>query len=363
MQLITTERKTTGRRITEHFLFWIIALLVLTFLFRGSKRDYWWALVDNLIYLPVHMLYFYVLAYWVMPKLLFQKKYLLFCLVFIVCIVTSGLLIRIIDILIIDPRIYADYIKNDPNFKWPKVEGSFLMRLFNLSYFANAVKGINLVIWTALTLKFFKMWHDRREAALEAELNFLKGQIHPHFLFNTLNNLYSLSITQPEKAPHVIMGLSEILKYMLYETKTPTIPLQRDIAVLESYIALEKIRYENRLEINFKVSNNLSDYEIAPLLLLPLVENAFKHGTSEKVGEVWINIDLTIKDHILKFKVSNSKPLHLPGDIEKHKGNIGLPNVLKRLKLLYPGAHDIKMYDEEEMFAVILEINLQKLNS
>ncbi len=310
--------------------------------------------------MPIHMLYFYTLAYWVMPSLLFKKQYFLFAVILFFCTLTSGLLIRVLDILVIDPRIYLDYKKIDPNFKWAKVEGSFSDRLFNLTYFANAMKGVNLVIWTALTVKFFKMWHERREAALEAELNFLKGQIHPHFLFNTLNNLYSLSLAKSAKAPAIVMGLSEILKYMLYETKTATIQLERDVEVLESYIALEKIRYEDRLDLNFKVSDNIKDYKIVPLLLLPLVENAFKHGTSERVGEVWINIDLTVNDNILKFKVSNSKPEHLPGDIERHKGSIGLPNVQKRLDLLYPGAHEIKIYDQEDMFAIILEINLAK---
>ncbi|MGF1924628.1 MAG: sensor histidine kinase, partial [Bacteroidia bacterium] len=152
-------------------------------------------------------------------------------------------------------------------------------------------------------------------------------------------------------------------KYMLYETKTATISLERDVEVLQSYIALEKIRYEDRLELNFKVTENIKNYKIVPLLLLPLVENAFKHGASERVGDVWINIDLAIKDNILKFKVSNSKPEHLPGDIERHKGNIGLPNVRKRLDLLYPGVHEIKVYNEDEMFAIILEIDLGKHRS
>lgn len=360
MQLIETRKRPMVQRLAEHILYWLAALLMLTFFFSASKPGFWWTITDNLMYLPIHMLYFYTLAYWIMPSLLFKKRYFLFGVILIFCTLTSGLLIRVLDVLVIDPRIYLDYKKIDPTFKWAKVEGSFTGRLFNISYFANAMKGVNLVIWTALTVKFFKMWHERREAALEAELNFLKGQIHPHFLFNTLNNLYSLSLAKSEKAPAIVMGLSEILKYMLYETKTPTIQLKRDVEVLESYIALEKIRYEERLELNFKVGDNLESYQIVPLLLLPLVENAFKHGTSERVGEVWINIDLAIKDNVLKFKVSNSKPERLPHDIERHKGNIGLSNVRKRLDLLYPGAHEIKIYDEEEMFAIILEIQLDK---
>jgi hypothetical protein len=361
MTLRQISQRLNPRRILEHALFWLSALLMLTFFFGSNKPSYWWALQDNLIYLPLHMLYFYVLAYWVMPRLLFSKKYALFMLAAIFCILTSALMTRLIDMLIIDPRVYLEYKKIDPAFKWSKIEGTFSEQLFNIGYYANAIKGVNLVIWTALTIKFFKMWHERREAALEAELNFLKGQIHPHFLFNTLNNLYALSLTRSDKAPGIVMGLSEILKYMLYETKTPTILLSRDVAILENYIALEKIRYEDRLDLNIKIQDNLEGYQIAPLLLLPLVENTFKHGTSERIGDVWIKLDLTVKNNLLKLKLSNSKPETLPGDIERHKGNIGLPNVKKRLELLYPNAHDLKIFeDDDDMFVLILEIRLDK---
>jgi LytS/YehU family sensor histidine kinase len=349
------------KRITEHMLFWLAALLMLTFMFGASKPNYWWALKDNLFYLPVHMLYFYTVAYWAMPYLLLHKKYVLFGLLAIFCVLTSALVTRIVDILIIDPPVYLEYRKTHPNYIWPKLQGTFTEQLFVMSYYANAVKGINLVIWVALTLKFFKMWHERREAALEAELNFLKGQVHPHFLFNTLNNLYALSLNKSDRAPGVVMGLSEILKYMLYETKTPTISLSREVETLQNYIALEKIRYEERIDLSIKIQEDLDDYQIAPLLLLPLVENAFKHGTSERVGDVWIKLDLAVKNNTMKLKLSNSKPESLPGDIERHKGNLGLPNVKKRLELLYPNAYDLKIFeDDDDMFVLILEIRLDK---
>ncbi|MGF1924629.1 MAG: histidine kinase, partial [Bacteroidia bacterium] len=208
MHLIETGKRPILRRIIEHMLYWLAALLMLTFFFGANKPSFWWTMTDNLMYLPIHMLYFYTLAYWIMPSLLFKKQYFLFAIILLFCTLTSGLLIRLLDMLVIDPRLYFDYKKIDPSFRWAKVEGSFSERLFNVSYFANAMKGVNLVIWTALTVKFFKMWHERREAALEAELNFLKGQIHPHFLFNTLNNLYSLSLAKSEKAPAIVIGLS-----------------------------------------------------------------------------------------------------------------------------------------------------------
>lgn len=352
--------KVNTRRILEHILFWIASLFLLTIYFGNNKPSYLWSLFDNLLYLPIHIIYFYVLAYWLMPHMLYKKKYVAFFTVLVFCILTSAFITRILDILIIDPRVYAEYKKIDPTFTWDKLSGSFFDQLFNERYFSNALKGSNLIIWTALTIKFFKMWHERKQAALEAELNFLKGQIHPHFLFNTLNNLYSLTLTKSDKTPAIVMGLSEILRYMLYESKTDTITLSRDVKILENYIALEKLRYEERLELNLNVSDKISNHQIAPLLLLPLVENAFKHGASEQLGEAWINIDINVKNDVLKFKVSNGLPAQGTSSVEVHKGNIGLANVKKRLEIMYPNAHELKIFKEEDMFVVIMEVNLYK---
>ena len=145
---------------------------------------------------------------------------------------------------------------------------------------------------------------------------------------------------------------------MLYECNTDRVELKKDIEILEHYITLEKIRYEERLDFNFSKNAVLNDYQIAPLLLLPLVENAFKHGTSEQVGQAWINIDLSIKDGELTFKIANSKALEVAGDADLHYGHIGLDNVKKRLNLLYPKSHDLKIFNEEEMFVVILKVKL-----
>jgi hypothetical protein len=348
------------KRIMEHMIFWLVALGILTLYFGADKPNYWIPLRNNLGYMPLHMAYFYVVAYVIIPRFLYPKKYFAFFIALAGYCFLIGFIARMIDILYVDPYMYELQKTMPIRFVWEKMEGTFAEKILRPYYFANAVKSANLLVWVALSVKFFKMWYERRQAATEAELNFLKGQIHPHFLFNTLNNLYSLTIQQSPKSPFVVMGLSDILRYMLYECNTDAISLTREIEIIESYIALEKLRYEERLELNLSVSGEIADIEIAPLLMLPLVENAFKHGTSEKVGEAWISIDISVKSNFLKLKISNSKPDSLPEDIVRHKGNIGLSNVQKRLDILYPGAHELKLFDEEEMFAAILEIELDK---
>ncbi|TWF45135.1 tetratricopeptide repeat protein [Chitinophaga polysaccharea] len=192
------------------------------------------------------------------------------------------------------------------------------------------------------------------------ELNLLKAQIHPHFLFNTLNNLYALSLSKSDKSPEVVLELSQILRYILYECNTSTVNLEKEIRMIERYISLEKIRYQNQLEINMDMDGHLAQFNVAPLLILPLVENAFKHGISKLMEDGWINISAKARQDQFIFKISNNK---LP-DSDHHAqssafGNIGLLNIRKRLDILYPGQHELKIINEEEVFAVIMKLKLK----
>jgi LytS/YehU family sensor histidine kinase len=349
-------------RLFQHTAFWVVVLLLLTAIYGAGMPNYWLALAVVAMFLPIHMLYFYAIAYVIIPKFFDRKKYGSFLALLLLCVLLSTVLFRLVEILIADPLINNAIKEKDPTFEWQKLKGSFIEQFTKPVYFISAFEQTNIFVWIALSVKFFKMWFERRQAAIEAELNFLKGQLHPHFLFNTLNNLYALTLTQSPRSAGVVMGLSEILRYMLYEANTDVVDLQKDISIVESYIELEKIRYEDRLDINFSINGLSPELRIAPLLILPLVENAFKHGASEQLSEAWINMDLLIKNNLLKFKIANSKQDHtLPEDREKHHVSIGLANVRKRLELLYPAAHQLKIREEEEVFAVILEIDLKKL--
>jgi LytS/YehU family sensor histidine kinase len=197
----------------------------------------------------------------------------------------------------------------------------------------------------------------KNQLELQTELDFLKGQIHPHFLFNTLNNLYALTLNQSAKSPLVVLGLSEILRYTLYECNAEKVLLSHDVDILKSYITLEKIRYEERLELNLSITGDMKDQLIAPLLMLPLVENAFRYGTSQIVQDAWINIDVNVSETRLKLKVSNSKPIKQTENNEIHFDKAGFENLRKRLESLYKDAHQFNFYDEGEIFVSILEIN------
>lgn len=346
------------KRILLHVAFWIMVWLLTAFVYGYEKQSIFVALKSNLLLLPVHMIYFYTVAYIIIPKYLLKRKYVKFAIILLLFVFIMPGITRAFDIFLVEPHLDV-YLKSIGYHHWEKVKGTKWERFTNAVYYLNAFKGANLVVWFAVAIKFFLSWYKRHNAALQAELNLLKAQIHPHFLFNTLNNLYALTLNSSPKSPEIVMGLSEILRYMLYECNVESVSLKKDVEILENFILLERMRYEERLDFNFTKEGDLEQQQIAPLLLLPLVENAFKHGAGEKIGQAWINMELVLLENQLSFKVNNSKAY--AGN--KSKQGIGLENVRKRLELIYPNAHQLKIFDEEDMFAVILKIDLSQRTS
>ncbi|UKJ06166.1 sensor histidine kinase [Solitalea lacus] len=194
---------------------------------------------------------------------------------------------------------------------------------------------------------------------LNAELQLLKAQVHPHFLFNTLNNIYSFILTSNPIAPDLILKLSNLMHYIITECNHPKVQLTKEIEMIESYIELEKIRYGKRLDLDISIIGNLEHKSIAPLLLLPFIENSFKHGASTQLENSWIKVELLISERNLTMKLINSKPLDSDQHVTKN-GGIGLVNVQKRLQLLYPNQHTLRINSDREVFSIYLEVALEE---
>jgi LytS/YehU family sensor histidine kinase len=217
------------------------------------------------------------------------------------------------------------------------------------------------VTFTAVAIKLLKYWYANKQAQqiliqekLEAELKFLKTQIHPHFLFNTLNNLYALTLKKSDKAPEMVLKLSELINYMLYECKSDEVQLNKEIKFIRNYTDIEKMRYGDKLDVDLRVTGNANDRKIAPLILLPFVENAFKHGASENLLQSWVKVSVDAHEDHIVIKVENSKA----GDSKQNGSDgIGIQNVKRRLTLLYPEKHELKIINGEETFLVVLSIN------
>jgi sensor histidine kinase YesM len=339
----------------QHILFWLIVSFIITLMY-SVPTNFMVSLRNNFIFMPIQIAYYYAIAGWLIPKYLFPGKYLKFCLLALGVFVLSVVVTRIVGILFVTPyTIRMMHLTEGDYFEASR--RPFLVKLFDLQNMINALKGTNLVIGFVLAIKLFKMWYQRKQATLQAELNALKAQVHPHFLFNTLNNLYALSLNQSAKSPQLILNLSNILRYMLYECNTGEVLLSQEITMLQQFISLEKLRYEDRLDINFNIYGDTDGKLIAPLLMLPLVENAFKHGAGEQMGDAWININLYVMRDELKLKISNSKAAGANKGAGK-TGNIGLQNLRKRLELIYPITHSLKIMDDNDTFLAVLDLRL-----
>ncbi|MNE31998.1 Sensor histidine kinase YehU [compost metagenome] len=218
----------------------------------------------------------------------------------------------------------------------------------------------------AAMIKFGKHWYQKQKERellikekLKAELQLLKAQIHPHFLFNTLNNIYSFILTSNPNASGLIVKLSSLLRYILTECNQSRVPLVRELKMIENYMELEKIRYGERLDMQVIITGNPENKAIAPLLLLPFIENSFKHGTSNVLQNPWIELKLVITDQNLSMELVNGQSAASQA-YDKNNG-IGLANVQKRLNLLYGDQHTLKIDAEKEVFKIQLTVKLEQI--
>ncbi len=242
---------------------------------------------------------------------------------------------------------------------WP--EGQKTTHLLWFPKMLMEAMGIYLIVGLYTMFYFMRAWYEQQRKSqalqkdkIEAQLELLKSQVQPHFIFNTLNNIYSFSIQNNTRTSEMIYRLSALLSYMLYDSKQHMIPLRKELDYVNNYIELEKIRYGDRLDISMNVFDNVDNFYITPLLLLPLIENSFKHGICN-IGNNWIRIDISVHDDWLSVKIENSYE-HRNGNTPTVNNGIGLDNVKKRLDILYHGKHEFKTMPEVNSFLTILKI-------
>ena len=344
-------------KISRHLCFWLgwflfSGIAQISFFSNGWPDD-----LSELIYaqvfrsinrLPVIFLFCYIVVYFLVPR--FSRKVRLKQ--FIVVFLLSGILLYLATL------IWFRYAKADPAItNWPK------FALVYFSFYSNInFTGTFPTCCLMLAIKFYKNWYIKQQMSqqlsrenIQAELQLLKAQVHPHFLFNTLNNIYSFVLTKDNRAGGLVDKLSGIINYMTTEGEKSLVPLEKEIQLINDYIGLERVRYGNRLLMDIKINGKPANKMIAPLLLIPFVENCFKHGASIMRGQQWINLKIDIKNNQLDFQLSNSKPAET---ISGNKKGIGLANVQKRLQLLYPGKYYLKTESTNDTFNVHLQIGL-----
>ena len=240
---------------------------------------------------------------------------------------------------------------------------------FFISYFTYREIVLFFIVYTIITmlLKLSKSWFlvselqkellEKEKQKTEVELKALKAQINPHFFFNTLNSIYSMALDKDERLPGTVLQLSDLMRYFLYGSRDNFIPLEKDLTVVKEYIALQKLRSDAQLDIETKISGEINDQQIAPLLLITFLENAFKHGAKGSSENTFIKLDIKVEKNKLNFTVENNKGYIDDVKTGDHNG-LGLENVKRQLELLYPGKHLLNIKDEQDRFVVALQLSL-----
>ena len=302
----------------------------------------------ELIELPVKLMATYGFFYFILPQTVSPKNLGKIVLWSCIGLIPLLFLNRYINYYVLFPVLYNEF---------PTYELISLRRL--MAAFLDIFPAVALASTIKLILQRIDSQQREQELVrekLQSELSFLKAQMNPHFLFNTLNNIYSLARKGSDKTADVVMGLSKILRYILYDCQESTVSLAQEINMIKDYINLEKIRYNQRLQTNFEVDVADETTEIAPLLLIPFVENAFKHGVSETRFTAEVNVRIEQTADQISFTVKNSIE---PGSSTGKEG-IGLKNVRRQLELTYKDQHHLTIIRQPESFAVHLNINLHE---
>ncbi len=347
------------QRLWRHFAFWICYYLFSMFVYfhDGLEKIGFskWAVLEAseaFFHVLTQMIFCYVLLYFLLPKFWNRKKYTAFTALMFLLSIAIYWLYYLEHIFIFK----AIHLHAGMKFRPPDIVRWFTL----ISFFTYFPSSIGLVVVIKTLKNFYLKQKENQLLTREnanAELQLLKAQIHPHFLFNTLNNIYSFTLSKSSEAPALVEKLSDTIHYMITDCKTEAVPLQKELKMLEDYIGLEKVRYGDRLDLSVNITNDDQNKSISPLLMIPFVENCFKHGSSVMLGKQWIRLNIAIKNNLLDFNVANSSPLQPTA--AKNKGGIGLSNVKKRLEILYPGKHQLNISTTEGVYSVQMQIELQ----
>lgn len=357
--MIKTQTNHLGLKIAIHSFVWLALILIPAVLLPENEFRSHFIWREALIPIILYALIFYINYFLWIPKYLFNKKYLIFLSInLLLILVLTVIMFELMDVFNFrfqPPKINAELMNPIDNPTPPILLFRTLKALtsFIPVGFAVAVKAVE----NRHKLEFEKKEIENHN--IQSELQHLKFQLHPHFFFNSLNNIHSLVEESKQQAQAAIHDLSGLMRYLLRESGAEKVPLRTEIDFLVKYIQLMEIRQNDRVETtyHFPPSETIIDYEIYPFLLIPLIENAYKHGVGAK-DITALTFFLEIENKRLIFAVENTK---LSEGYENHGGSgIGLQNLKKRLALLYPNEHEITIVETEEIFTVQLEINLVK---
>jgi len=335
-------------KLLSHIIFWVCIWILFTVL-ESNIQNFFRVLGKEFVNVLFYVILIYTNLYYLIPRYLTEKKFgiYVFWLIFMVVVVTSAKIVVLYIIMLDSPNAQEQLLQNQ---EW----------LFILNFILVGASTIFGIIKDWVTHQ--RVRKELEKQTMQSELNFLRSQVNPHFLFNTLNSLYALTLKKSEKAPETVLKLSEIMRYMLYECNEKQVPLEKEITYVRNYLDLEKLRHGEGVNIHFDVENDVEGKNIAPLLLIPFVENAFKHGIKNQIRDGYVYMNLKINENVLFFDITNSKPplKQMVPYSDKKSGGIGLVNVQRRLNLIYPDKYKLKINNTKEFYKVSLKLVLDQ---
>jgi len=342
------EKLNSIKFIPLHLVFWVVVWFFFSYFFGFNTKNESYVFWFSSVLIPITIANTYFFIYYLIPKYLIRKNYKLFVLYGIYTLIGTAYLLSII--------MFFGYIyMSELDFKkMPPLSRSLPFILISVYLVVMVVSAFKLVKHNYLSLEKNKTLENKflqtQLQLKEEELKFLKMQIHPHFLFNTLNTLYGFALKKADETPEMILKLSNLLDYILYQIDKPKVLLLEEINHIKDYIDLEKMRFHDTLEVNLNIENYDKTFQIAPMLLMPFVENSFKHGNLIN-GMLKIDIDIKTNQNILDFTIDNS---FIENEISQ-KG-IGLENIKKRLEMLYSNQYELKVEALKTNFIVHLKL-------
>jgi two-component system, LytTR family, sensor kinase len=338
LKLIANRKRSIG----SHIIFWLLYVLFFGSIYGKYGQNFQWYFIESLCMLPFVMVASYITAYAILPFYLRTRR----------LGPTVILVLAVLFLATLGERLSLRYINGLP-LTTESIFGVTFLYLF---------LETNFVVAIVFTIRITKKWFEQQERNheiekqnLKKELSLLKSQLHPHFLFNTLNNLYALSLGEPAKTSEGIANMAELLRSVLYECNEVEIPVSREVKIIENYLMLEQLRYGEKLDLQFDVLQINGNRKIAPMLLFTFVENCFKHAGTSADGKFFIHISLKESGDKLLFRAENSlydsQPLP-----QGQNGGVGLVNAQKRLNIIYPGRFLFEAGKSGNLWKVLLEI-------
>lgn len=332
-------------------IYWVSYYILISLIESGPQQAYYDAFAANLVSLPVKIIFVVVVTDFLAPRLLFKKHTPLFLILYFSLLIVFAILIRIADNYIILEFILTHWNK---------------LPLLDPPPFLYSVIKLQFALAIPLAMKLFLNWMATEYRNTEisnqktlTELNFLRSQFHPHFMFNALNSLYSKILTRSNESADMVLKISSLLRFSLYEA-TGAVPLAREIQYLEDYMDLQKVRFEDKVDISFVIDGEPGNMTIEPFLILPLIENSFKFCQGNESDPAWVSIRISIQENWLRVTIENSKGMATGVKERTHSGGIGQANVRKRLELLYTGNYEFKIVDDNDHYLVTLKLRLAR---